>query len=103
LCSVASVGFSILPVSKRDSAGASEINQKLFPWETPGATLFWLYEEIERVGQGEQSHFVHSILFSNGWEARLPFREVRLTTAEPTFPLPRTPQFLRSTSASQSA
>lgn len=84
-------------------AGAPEIEQELFPWVSPGATPAWLYEEIELIHQGEQSHFVHSILFGNGWEARLPFREVCLATAEPTFPLPRTSQRISPTSVSQSA
>ena len=84
-------------------AGTSEIKQELFPWVPPGAAPAWLYEEIELIRQGEQSHFVHSILFGNGWEARLPFCEVRLATADPTFPLPRTPQRVSPASASPSA
>jgi len=73
-------------------AGAPDIKQELFPWATPGAAPAWLYEEIELVREGPQSHFVHSILFSNGWEVRLPFREVRVATAYPTFPAPRAPE-----------
>ena len=73
-------------------AGTPEIKQELFPWATAGATPEWLYEEIELIGEGNQSHYVHSILFSNGWEVRLPFREVALATAYPTFPYPRTPE-----------
>jgi hypothetical protein len=70
-------------------AGTPQLDQGLFPWATPGAAPTWLYEEIELVREGERSHFVHSILFSNGWEVRLPFREVRVATAYPTFPAPR--------------
>ena len=84
-------------------AGAPEIKQEPFPWAAPGATPSWLYEEIELIREGDQSYFAHSILFSNGWEARLPFREVRLTTAYPTFPLPRTLHPTTPASASQSA
>jgi len=71
-------------------AGAPEIKQDLFPWATSAAAPAWLYEEIELVRDGERQHFVHSILFSNGWEVRLPFRQVQVSTAYPTFPYPRT-------------
>jgi len=69
--------------------GTPEIRQDLFPWATADAAPAWLYEELELSGAGDQSHFVHLILFSNGWEMRLPFREVHLATAYPTFPYPR--------------
>jgi hypothetical protein len=75
-------------------AGAPEIQQELFPWATAGKAPAWLYEELELVREGERSHFVHSILFSNGWEVRLAFREVHLATAYPTFPYPRTAKSL---------
>src|SRR6266849_437155 len=71
-------------------AGAPEIKQDSFPWTTAGAAPLWLYEEIELLGARERRHFVHSILFSNGWEVRLLFRAVQVTTAYPTFPYPRT-------------
>lgn len=83
-------------------AAAPEIKQNLFPWATAGATPDWLYEEIELIRDKERSHFVHSILFSNGWEARLTFREVHLATAYPTFPLPRA-RFVPPAAAPQSA
>ncbi len=72
-------------------AGDPDIRQQLFPWATAGAAPAWLYDEIELVRDGDRGHFVHTILFSNGWEVRLPFREVHLATAYPTFPSPRTP------------
>jgi hypothetical protein len=84
-------------------AGPPEIRQDLFPWATPTATPAWLYEEIELVREGERGHFIHSILFSNGWEVRLPFREVHVSTAYPTFPHPRTPQPVSQAPAPQSA
>lgn len=83
--------------------GAPAIQQDLFPWTTAGAAPLWLCEEIERVCEGPRRHFVHSILFSNGWEVRLPFREVRVATAYPTFPSPRTPEGVTQASAPQSA
>jgi hypothetical protein len=84
-------------------AGAPDIKQELFPWATGAAAPEWLYEEIELVRQGDRSHFVHSILFSNGWEVRLPFREVGLATAYPTFPYPRTPKPVAEPPAPRSA
>jgi hypothetical protein len=84
-------------------AAEPEIKQELFPWAAVGSTPDWLYEEIEMVHERERSYFVHSILFSNGWEARLPFCEVHLATAYPTFPFPRVAQPITSTSAPQSA
>src|SRR5262245_60780227 len=84
-------------------AAVPEIKQELFPWASAGATPDWLYEEIEMVRESEPRHFVHSILFSNGWEARLPFCEVHLATAYPTFPLPRAPQSITAASTPQSA
>lgn len=84
-------------------AGAPEIKQDLFPWATPAAAPAWLYEEIELVREEERTHFIHSILFSNGWEVRLPFREVQVSTAYPTFPYPRTPTPVGEVSTPQSA
>jgi hypothetical protein len=84
-------------------ADSPEIKQDLFPWATSGAAPVWLYEELELVRDGERSQFVHSILFSNGWELRLPFRKVQVSTAYPTFPFPRTPQPVSQAPAPQSA
>lgn len=83
--------------------GPPEIRQDLFPWATPATTPAWLYEEVELVGAGERGHFLHSILFSNGWEVRLPFREVQLSTAYPTFPHPRMAGPVSQAPAPQSA
>ena|SRR5690348_17256268 len=84
-------------------AGTPEISQELFPWATATATPEWLHEELELIREGGQSHYVHSILFSNGWEVRLPFREVDLATAYPTFPYPRTPKPVTQPPAPRSA
>ncbi len=84
-------------------AGTPEIGQELFPWATAAVTPDWLYEEIERIRAGNERQFVHSILFSNGWEVRLPFRAVSMATAYPTFPCPRTPKPVPPASAPRSA
>jgi hypothetical protein len=84
-------------------AGPPEIKQELFSWATAGASPTWLYEELDLIREGERSHFVHSILFSNGWGARLPFHAIQLATAYPTFPLPRSPQPVTAASTPRSA
>jgi hypothetical protein len=68
-------------------AGSPEIKKEPFSEEPNTASPWWLYEEIERVEEGGRKHFVHSILFSTGWEVRIPFREVHMDTADPVFPL----------------
>jgi hypothetical protein len=84
-------------------AGAPEIKQDLFPWATAAAAPSWLYEEVDLVRDGERSHFVHSIFFSNGWEIRLPFRQVQVSTAYPTFPYPRAAKPVSQAPTPQSA
>ncbi|HJT78235.1 MAG TPA: hypothetical protein VJ739_13610 [Gemmataceae bacterium] len=83
-------------------AGAPEIKQQPFPWATAGAAPAWLHDEIELVREGGGGQFVHAILFSNGWEVRLPFREVQLATAYPTFPSPHAPKPVPQAPAPQS-
>ena len=85
-------------------AGAPEVTKEPFPDGEGSSPLTWMVEEIERVDKGNQTHFVHAILFGNGWEARLPFREVHMATAFPMFPHPRSrPQAAGVAPASQSA
>jgi hypothetical protein len=67
-------------------AGSPEVNKVPFPWVKNPDSADWLYEEVELLHEGGQKHFVHSILFSNGWEIRLPFRDVHTTTAFPLLP-----------------
>ncbi len=69
-------------------AGPAEINKELFPWADPAGVVDWQYEELELVRTGDRPHFIHAILFGNGWEARIPFRAVHLATAFPLLPLP---------------
>lgn len=65
-----------------------EISRTAFPADGPSDRAEWLYEEIEQFGDGGGRSFVHSFLLSNGWEVRLPFREVTLTTASSLLPPP---------------
>jgi hypothetical protein len=70
-------------------AGPPEVKKEAFPWAGDASTVRWLYEELELIREGDRRHFVHSLLFSNGWEVRLPFREVQTATAFPLLPHPR--------------
>ena len=85
-------------------AGSPEVKKEPFPDAEGLSPLAWLYEEIEQVQEEGRKHFVHSILFSNGWEARLPFHDVHMATAYPVFPHPRAgKQVVAPTPTSQSA
>ena len=84
-------------------AGTPEIRTDRFPWAAPAETPHWLYEEIELVHDGNERRFAHSILFSNGWEVRLPFRAVDMATAYPMFPAPHTPAQVSQASTPRSA
>lgn len=71
-------------------AGPPRIDQQYtFPWVKSTHAVDWLYDEIAWESEGERNCFLHSILFSNGWEIHLPLREVQTTTAFPLFPHPR--------------
>lgn len=52
--------------------GEPTLRKEPFAWG--GQTLLWLYDEVEQPGAAT---YVHSVLFGNGWELALPFREVR--------------------------
>jgi hypothetical protein len=71
-------------------AGPPDLRQHSDPGPAGDGAPLWQYEELEVVGEGSGRHFVHSILFDNGWELRLPFRDVQLATTDPIFPRPRT-------------
>ena len=53
-----------------------------------GSAVEWLYDEIERV-EGMPPTWKQSILFSNGWEVALHFRDVRVEEAQALLPSPR--------------
>jgi hypothetical protein len=53
-----------------------------------GPVVDWQYDEIERV-PGEPATWRQSILFSNGWEVRLHFRDVKVQEAQALLPAPR--------------
>ena len=50
----------------------------------------------ESIEENGDKRFLHSILLSNGWELRLPFQHVQMTTAQPVFPAQRNAVAARS-------
>jgi hypothetical protein len=56
--------------------------------------MSWQYEELEVCGHGDARHYRHAILFSNGWEVQVPFRDVRLATVQPIYPGPQPGAFV---------
>lgn len=65
------------------------IDRSVLPAEHRSAHMSWQYEELEICGSGDTRHYRHAILFSNGWEIQVPFRDVRLATVKPIYPCPR--------------
>ena len=65
------------------------IDRSALPAEHCSSRMSWQYEELEACGQGEGQHYRHAILFSNGWEIQVPFRDVQLATVQPIYPCPR--------------
>jgi hypothetical protein len=76
------------------------IDRSALPLEHRSPRMAWQYEELEKCGDGAGEHYLHSILFSNGWEIRVPFREVHLATVQPIYPCPHQAVPLPSSSVS---
>ena len=57
-------------------------------YQSTGGYVDWQYDEIE-LAEGEPPTWKQSILFSNGWEVTLHFRDVRDEEAEALLPVPR--------------
>ncbi len=72
-----------------DLTGEPVIDREALPPEHRCETeVEWMYDEVELV-EGERPTFLHSILLGNGWEVRLPFRDVRAQQFRPLIPAPR--------------
>jgi hypothetical protein len=67
------------------------------PHRSQGA-VEWMHDEVELLDR-EPIHSVHSVLLSNGWEARIPFRDIQVEQAEPIL-LPGSPLPVAATSSS---
>jgi hypothetical protein len=83
-----------------DLAGEPVIDTEALPADARSAVMDFDYDEFGLVREGDQVLYTQSILFSNGWEVQLRFRDVRFVLAEPLFsapvladpPSPRLPQ-----------
>jgi hypothetical protein len=73
-----------------DLAEDPVIDRSALPAElcAPGSLVDWQHDEIERI-PGEPATWAQSILFSNGWEVRLLFRDVQVQEVQPLIPAPR--------------
>jgi hypothetical protein len=67
--------------------GPATVNERAFSPAAGSTRPRWLYEELERLPAGDASTYRHSVLFSNGWEIQVPFRDVRLAAARPVYPI----------------
>lgn len=72
-----------------DLAGEYTINKAAVPEEcrSPESAVEWMYEEWEK-GADDPDVWLLRVLFSNGWEVRIPFRDVRVQEAEAVLPVP---------------
>src|SRR5262249_56892098 len=68
--------------------GEPFIDREALPGELRSRLMQYQYDEFDLVQEAGAGHHLHAILFSNGWELRLPFREVQVERAEPIYVLP---------------
>jgi hypothetical protein len=73
-----------------DLTGEPRINVSALPRDlcSTGEVVEWQYDEVERVA-GEPPTWSWSMLFSNGWEVALSFRDVRVQEVQAWIPTPR--------------
>jgi hypothetical protein len=75
-----------LLVFEYDLTGEPFIDEQALPEALRSrGTVEWLYDEVELLSTAP-SLCTHSILLSNGWEVRLPFREVCVRQLSPVMP-----------------
>ncbi len=65
------------------------IDRSALPAEYRSPCMTWQYEELEVCENGDSKYYRHAILFSNGWEIQVPFRDVQLATVQPIYPCPQ--------------
>lgn len=65
--------------------GEPIINRAALPTHLRSPAMQWQYEELELLNREGSGSFLYSILFSNGWEVQVPFRELHFETAEPVY------------------
>lgn len=70
--------------------GEPYVDRTALPPGWRSGVMQFLYDEFDLIQDGDALHYLHSILFSNGWEIRVPFQHVTVTRAEPVYPEPDT-------------
>jgi hypothetical protein len=70
--------------------GEPGIDEAALPPEhrSPNGRVEWMYDEVD-LERGTVPVSTQTILFSNGWEVRLRFRDVEVMPADPLLPVPR--------------
>ena len=68
-------------------AGEPLINRNALPEEHRGGVMQYQYDELDLLDRDGAPCPTHSILFTNGWELRIPFRDLHVTVAERIYPL----------------
>ena len=68
-------------------AAGPMINTAALPPEEIAPVMQFLYDELDVVREGDQQVYSESILFSNGWEVQLRFRDVQVVLADPVYPV----------------
>ena len=63
------------------------IDKDALPPEHRSGVMDFQYDEFELLRQHERTTYQQSIVFGNGWEMTLRFADVRVTLAEPIYPL----------------
>jgi hypothetical protein len=66
-------------------AGEPVIDKEAPPANLRSQVMDFDYDEFGLTREGERAVFTQSILFSNGWEVRLRFHDVRFVLADPLF------------------
>ncbi len=64
------------------------IDREALPAAHRSPVMDFLYDEFELIQGGERPEYAQAILFGNGWEMRLRFRDVEVIQAEPLYPVP---------------
>ncbi len=63
------------------------INTAAIPPEHCSRVMQFLYDEFDLVEDDGKKLYVQSILFSNGWEVQIKFRDVKVERADAIFPV----------------
>jgi hypothetical protein len=66
-------------------AGEPSVSTGVLPAEDCSPVMQFMYDELDLLREDGQVMYTQSILFSNGWELQLRFRDVQVVEAEPMY------------------